>query len=157
VPLNHAQRAEKIRPLVEAELSTREIARITDIPQSTVVRDIQKINTGPHPIMNGDSQEPPPRKLPRPRVRVRGRTIMIVAAALLILAAGLGSVTLLRAYSDRAPAPPAHVYAPIFPVVPASIELCIGVSIQGYLTDLAPATNGRCPSGWQKLVLKSSG
>jgi hypothetical protein len=144
VPLNPEQRIEKVDPLARAGLSTREIARLTEIPQSTVVRDIQKINTGPHPIV-----KPPGRlreRLPFPQLpgRLRLRGVALMAIVLLLLAAGLGILV----QRSR----PIHTYIRV--VEPAApISMCVGITLQGYLTDLTPATNGKCPAGWKMLVL----
>jgi hypothetical protein len=142
VPLSPEEREEKIRPLATAGLSTREIEKLTEIPQSTVVRDIKRINTGENPI-----QQPDPAKTAK-RLRQWVWPIAITVTALLILAVALGSVTVLRDITARQP-----VYAPVFQTQ-APIYMCAGITIEGYLTDLVQATGRTCPKGWKMLVLR---
>lgn len=147
--LTPEEREEKIRPLVAAGLSTREIEKITDIPQSTVVRDIKRINTGENPVLVPDRE-----KAPKP-LRRWPLAIGITVTALLVLAVAIGAVTFLR----NAPATP-RGYAPVFQY-PApsdrSVYLCVGVTLEGYVSDLAPAVGKTCPRDWKLLKLPLAG
>jgi Homeodomain-like domain-containing protein len=145
VQADPSEQEEKVRPLAQAGLSTREIAAVVDMSQSTVSRVIQRINTGPHPIVKPRSrlrEKLPFPQLPR-RFRIRGAALL--AVALLLLAFGLASLTYLRGR-------PIHTYIRIVDP-PAPISVCVGITLQGYMTDLANATNGKCPAGWKLLVL----
>ena len=141
MPLSPEEREEKIRPLATAGLSTREIEKITEIPQSTVVRDIKRIKSGENPI-----QQPDPAKTAK-HLQLSVRAIAITVTSLLILAVALGAVTLMRDVTARQP-----VYAPVFQTQ-APIYICAGITIEGYLTDLVQATGRTCPKGWKLLVL----
>lgn len=150
VPLSPEEREEKIRPLAMAGLSTRKIEELTEIPQSTVVRDLKRINTGEHPI-----QLPEPDKTTQ-RLRWTVRAGALFVTSVLLLAVVLGAATLLRDIPARQP-----VYNPIFqyqsPRAATSqvFYICAGITIEGYLTDLVQATGRKCPKGWKMLVLHS--
>jgi hypothetical protein len=150
VQLTPEEREEKIRPLATAGLSTRAIEKQTGIPQSTVVRDLKRINTGESPIQLPEQN----RTTQRLRWTVRAGALFVTS--LLILAVVLGAATLLRDIPARQP-----VYNPIFnaPTRPAAASqvfyICAGITIEGYLTDLVQATDRKCPKGWKMLVLHS--
>lgn len=145
VPLSPEEREEKIRPLATAGLSTRAIEQITEIPQSTVVRDLKRINTGENPI-----QQPETAKTAK-RLRISVRAIALSVTALLVLAVAVGAVTLMREFTARQ-----TVYAPVFQTQ-APIYECFGFTIEGYLSDVAQATGHKCPKGWRMLVLRPNG
>lgn len=145
MPLSPEEREEKIRPLATAGLSTRAIEQITEIPQSTVVRDLKRINTGENPIQQQETAKT------AKRLRISVRAIAISVTALLVLAVALGAVTLMRQFTAR----PA-IYAPTFQSQ-APIYECVGITIEGYVSDLALATGRKCPKGWKLLVLRPNG
>lgn len=147
--LTPEEREEKIRPLVTAGLSTRGIEQVTGIPQSTVVRDIKRINTGENPILAPDQEKPVK------TIRRWPLVIGITVSALLILAVAIGAVTFLRNAPTRETG-----YAPIFQYpAPANraVYLCVGVTLEGYVSDLAPATGKMCPRDWKLLKLPVTG
>lgn len=49
--LTESDREQQVRLLAGAGLSTRHIARVVDVSQSTVVRMLQRINSGPQPVL----------------------------------------------------------------------------------------------------------
>lgn len=149
--LSPDEREEKIRPLATAGISTRDIERMTGIPQSTVVRDLKRINTGPLPVIRPDTGKAP-KSLQR-----WAWPIGISATALLVLAVVLGAMTLMRAVQA-----PQAAYTPVFPAKVAAqpaadTYLCIGITMEGYVSDIAPATQHKCPEDWKLLVLHPGG
>jgi hypothetical protein len=152
VQLSPDEREEKIRPLASAGLSTRQIEQATGIPQSTVVRDLKRINTGENPVMLPETAQTPK------RLRRWVWPIAISVTALLVLAVAFCSVTLFREIPGRP-----TVYAPVFPApaqpaaVEAPIYLCVGLTLEGYVSDIAPAMNRKCPGDWKLLVLRPNG
>ena len=145
MPLDPAEREEKERPLAQAGLSTRDIERITGIPQSTVVRDLKRINTGPQPILGHQPARHSARRISRATVRLI-TTLLIIT--LLCLTTTFSALAWMRTRNLPAPAP-----APAAPAA-TSISLCVGITLQGYVSDLAQAQSGHCPIGWKLLVLK---
>jgi hypothetical protein len=148
VQLSPDEREEKIRPLAAARLSTREIEQVTGIPQSTVVRDLKRINTGERPIILPD-----PARTGK-SLRRWVWPIAITVTALLVLACAVGSVTLFREV-------PGHqtMYAPVFPTraqtrVQAPISMCVRFTLDGYVSDLTQATGHSCPRNWKLLTLQ---
>lgn len=138
---------DSVRKLSELRWSTRAIARKLGVSQSTVVREQQKINTGPNPIIRvtaagGESPGEPAASrrlrlgdLRRRRPHLHPGTLLTVALLML----GTVILTVLWARLLHATASPAQVTA------------CVQYDPAGYVTGIT--AGGGCPPGWKTVVL----
>lgn len=157
----------RVRPLAAAGLSTYQIADLLgDMSQTTVVRVLKRINTGPHPLVQPDddptytypaadpygdpptaiqpalpapvppAQRTPVSKIPRESHRIRG----VVVAVMIVLAAIVAGAVWYRLTQVPAPAE-------------TRIAACALYASDGQITKITMATSDHCGAGWQFLVL----
>jgi hypothetical protein len=142
-----------VRQLARLNMSTRKIAAQTGLSQSTVVRTLQRINTGPMPVFRDDMDDAtqpnipvtPPGPLTGAHRRSRGTAytvgmVTLMAAVLLVA----GAVAILAWRTPRVPVQPA----------PPQVMVCAHYTQHGYINGLQGESMGGCPGGWRMVQLQ---